>query len=115
MLVATAGISSVQALPRFYPASPVFSVDGEGQPAVSNPSKDPLELIIRSGKLQIRWNEAYPSGDVFLYDLLGNKIFIARANEAIEWNMENLRTGVYFVVWKDGRNAFTKKFLYRQD
>lgn len=111
-LLAPMAVYSVQAGTRF----PLATGPAEDiQPSLTGTSGDPLELIIRPGKLQIRWNESFPSGEVFLYDLLGNKLLCSRANEAIEWNLENFRTGVYFVVWKDGRRAFTKKFLYRQD
>ncbi len=77
--------------------------------------ENPLNLVLREGRLQIRLSEAYHSGTVYLFDLLGNKVMESGANDNIDWSLAGLKSGVYFVVWKDGKASFTRKLLYKQE
>jgi hypothetical protein len=80
-----------------------------------NTSDNPLNLVLRDGRLKITLADDFNSGKIFLFDLLGNKILEASANENIDWSLAGLKSGVYFVVLKDAKASFTKKFLFKQE
>lgn len=86
--------------------------------SVQNPvpnSENPITLIQRDGRLQIRFTAEINTGMVYLFDLLGNKIHESNANDNIDWSLANLKSGVYFVVWKENKTSFTRKFIHKQD
>jgi hypothetical protein len=70
---------------------------------------------LRDGRLKIELSQDFHSGNVYLCDLLGNKILESTANDNIDWSLANLKSGVYFVIWKDNKSSFTKKFIHKQD
>ncbi len=77
--------------------------------------ENPMNLVLREGRLQIRLTEAYHTGTIYLFDLLGNKVMESGANDNIDWSLAGLKSGVYFVVWKDGKASFTRKLVYKQE
>ena len=79
------------------------------------PQVNPLNLVVRDGRLKIELNQESHSGHVYLCDLLGNKILESTANDNIDWSLANLKSGVYFVVWKDDKASYTRKFIHKQD
>ncbi len=79
------------------------------------PQANPLNLVLRDGRLKIELAQESHSGNVYLCDLLGNKILESTANDNIDWSLANLKSGVYFVIWKDNKSSFTKKFIHKQD
>jgi hypothetical protein len=50
-----------------------------------------------------------------MYDILGNKVFELPANDALEFPVANLKSGLYFVVLKGSKGSFTKKILHKQE
>jgi len=76
---------------------------------------NPLNLVLRDGRLKIELDQEFHSGHVYLCDLLGNRIFESPANDNIDWSLANLKSGVYFVIWKDNKTSFTRKFIHKQD
>jgi len=85
------------------------------QNQVSKGVENPLQFVVKEGRLQIRLPEELHTGSVFLFDLLGNKIFETLANDNIDWSLANLKSGIYFVVWKENKSSFTRKFIHKQD
>jgi len=88
------------------------SVDSEN---AVQPQANPLSLVLRDGRLKIELDQNVHSGNVYLCDLLGNKILESTANDNIDWSLANLKSGVYFVIWKDNKSSFTRKFIHKQD
>jgi hypothetical protein len=74
-----------------------------------------LETRLVNGRLQVVLKDQNAIGLIALHDVLGNKIFESPANDNIDWSMAGLKSGVYFLVWKDGRNNQTRRILFRQD
>jgi hypothetical protein len=50
-----------------------------------------------------------------MFDILGNKVFELPANETVEYSLANLKSGLYFVVLKNQKGNFTRKFLHKQE
>jgi len=96
-----------------------FSKDAEapGDSAIFSKSSqsNPFDSRIINGRLQISIKPGVTSGVVGLHDILGNRIFEAAANENIEWSLAGLKSGIYILVWKESRNSFTKRIVYRQE
>lgn len=88
------------------------SVDSENG---FQPQVNPLNLVLRDGRLKIELAQEFHSGNVYLCDLLGNRILESTANDNIDWSLANLKSGVYFVIWKDNKTSFTRKFIHKQD
>ena len=84
----------------------------ERRPATS---ENPLNLLLRDSRLKVTLSDNLNSGTVYLFDLLGNKVFEASANETIDWSLAGLKSGIYFVVLKDVKSSFTKKLLFKQE
>jgi hypothetical protein len=83
---------------------------------VSNLQRDNiLDTKVINGRLMVSIKESNANGLICLHDVLGNKIFESPANDNVDWSMAGLKSGVYFVVWKEGKNNFTKRILFRQE
>jgi hypothetical protein len=78
-------------------------------------SENPVEAKIINDRLQINIKASNVSGLVSIHDILGNKIFEAPANDNNSLSMVGHKSGVYFVVWKDQKSSFTKRFFYWAD
>ena len=50
-----------------------------------------------------------------MFDILGNKVFEMPANEAIDYSVVNLKSGLYFIILKGPQGNFTRKFLHKQE
>jgi hypothetical protein len=99
------------------PISVVPSITNTGAEDSENllATNPPFEVFQREKRLEIKMAVENQSGRVFLFDILGNKVLEANANDAIDWSLAGLKSGVYFIVWKDAKASFTKKFLYKQE
>lgn len=95
---------------NIFPNSPSVGSESDFQPQVN-----PLNLVLRDGRLKIELDQQYHSGNVYLCDLLGNRILESTANDNIDWSLANLKSGVYFVIWKDNKASFTRKFIHKQE
>ena len=78
-------------------------------------SENPVEAKIFNDRLQINIKAPNVSGLVTVHDVLGNKILETQANDNNALSMAGHKSGVYFIVWKDQKSSFTKRFLYRAD
>lgn len=76
---------------------------------------EPFSLLIRQSRLHIEISADYQTGLVSMYDILGNKVFELPANDALEYPVANLKSGLYFVVLKSSKGSFTKKVLHKQE
>lgn len=76
---------------------------------------NPFESKIVNGNLQIRFLAGNGSGIVGMHDILGNKIFESSASEFVEFNMNGLKSGVYFIVWRENKTSFTRRFVFRRE
>ncbi|HRH34111.1 MAG TPA: T9SS type A sorting domain-containing protein [Catalimonadaceae bacterium] len=76
---------------------------------------NPFDARIINGRLVIKFQTGNSNGVVGLHDILGNKVFESTSGENIDFSMAGLRSGVYFLVWKDNRNSFTRRIVFRQE
>ena len=74
-----------------------------------------IEVRIIDNRLQVNLPENMKSGKIVVFDLLGNQVFEANSNSNIDFSMAGQKSGIYFVVWKDGKTNLTKKFVYKQE
>jgi len=81
----------------------------------ANHGENPIETRMNNERLQISIRSLNASGSIALYDILGNKLIETPANDNIEVTMAGYRSGAYFVVWKDNKMSFTKRFIYRSE
>jgi hypothetical protein len=77
--------------------------------------ENPIEAKIIGGRLQVAIKSGISSGTISLHDVLGNKVFETAANDNIDWSLAGLKSGVYFVAWRDNKSNFTKRLVYRQE
>jgi hypothetical protein len=77
--------------------------------------ENPIESKIINERLLVQVKTSSNSGTIKVHDLLGNKIIETTANDGLDISMAGHKAGVYFIIWKDGKNSFTKKFIYRPE
>lgn len=92
----------------------VFTTDFVGDSAQSA-KINPFDARIVNGRLSIKFLSNSTSAVVGLHDILGNKVFESNSLENVDFSMAGLKSGVYFLVWKDNRNSFTRRIVYRQE
>jgi hypothetical protein len=80
-----------------------------------SPLAEPFSLVFRDSRLHIEFNNEHKNGMVSMFDILGNKVFELPANETVEYSLANLKSGLYFVVLKNQKGNFTRKFLHKQE
>jgi len=112
ILAAGIGITSVSAS-EFLRATPSMLRAEEENPLPE--ATEPFSLLIRQSRLHIEIAADYQTGMVSMYDILGNKVFELPANDALEFPVANLKSGLYFVVLKGSKGSFTKKILHKQE
>jgi hypothetical protein len=110
-LLSVQGLRAANARPMLVSLPLIEDVDGP-TPEQEHP---PFAFLVKDKRLEIKMDAANQSGRVFLFDILGNKVLEANANDAIDWSLAGLKSGVYFIVWKDAKASYTKKFLYKQE
>lgn len=80
-----------------------------------SPENEPFVLTMRQSRLHIDFAPDYRNGIVSMFDILGNKVFELPANEAVDYSVANLKSGLYFIVLKGPQGNFTRKFLHKQE
>lgn len=80
-----------------------------------NAKVNPFESKLINNTLQIKFLAGNGSGVVGMHDILGNRIFESTASEFVDFNMNNLKPGVYFIVWREGKQSYTRRFVYRPE
>lgn len=99
-------------------SAPLFAgirLIGSEETALNAPEAEPFVLSVRQSRLHIEISSDVKNSTISMFDILGNKVFEMPANEAIEYSVANLKTGIYFIVLKGGKVNFTRKFLHKQE
>lgn len=76
---------------------------------------NPFETKLSNGVLQIKFIAGNGSGVVGMHDILGNKVFEATADDVVEFSTRSLKSGVYFIVWRENKNSFTRRIVIRHE
>lgn len=97
-----------QAISRSFPEA------GDDVSHVAGPESQ-IDLRIIDNRLQVNLSDNMKSGKIVVFDILGNQIFESNSNSNIDFSMAGQKSGIYFVVWKDGKTSLTKKFVYKQE
>jgi hypothetical protein len=87
----------------------------EDETALIAGTETQIEVRVIDNRLQVDLPENLKSGKVVVFDLLGNQVFESNSNSNIDFSMAGQKSGIYFVVWKDGKTSLTKKFVYKQE
>ncbi len=80
-----------------------------------SPESEPFILSMRQSRLHIEVAAEHKNSSISMFDILGNKVFEMPANEAIDYSVVNLKSGLYFIILKGPQGNFTRKFLHKQE
>jgi hypothetical protein len=81
----------------------------------SSPESEPFVLTLRQSRLHVDISPEHRNSSLSMFDILGNKVFEMPANESLEYNVANLKSGLYFLILKGPKGNFTRKFLHKQE
>jgi hypothetical protein len=80
-----------------------------------SPESEPFVLTLRQSRLHVEIMPEHRNSSLSMFDILGNKVFEMPANESVEYNVANLKSGLYFLILKGPKGNFTRKFLHKQE